>query len=150
MGTKTMANDLRVSFSGNGFEKITQAIRKAPEAAFAALREATFSTERVIKKEFMAVQDGSFLGTSKTGQRRYTKRTVKPGVRTSTGNLKKNTRTVFKKTGSHALSGSIGTNVAYGVELDRDERYQFLEPGLRKNIDQIQKIFKEFIERALK
>lgn len=145
-----MSGFVQFTVSRNFLGSLKAALTGAPKKAQEAIREATLYTEKVIKKDFMAVSDGSLIGISKTtGQRRYTKRTKTPGVRTSTGHLKRNTKSTFRIQGG-AFEGAIGTNVDYGQKLEKDSDYEFLKPGLEKARPEIKKIIAKNVRGIFK
>lgn len=140
-----MSEFITFQMTGKGFKRLTDLLGGMGGRVEEAVKKATLYTEAVIKKDFMTVQDGSLIRITREGERIYTKRTKRPGVRTSTGHLKRNTRSTFRIRGG-AFEGAVGTDLPYGIDLEQDPRYEFLKPGLEK----AKPVIREYISKAVK
>lgn len=142
-------NFVQITLPQNRFSSLKSFLQSFPNKAVEAVREATLYTEALIKKDFMSVSDGSLVRIIKSGRsagvRVMTKRTVEPGVRASTGNLRRNTRSAFRYNNG-SFEGAIGTDIFYGVYLERNPKYEFLKPGLEKAMPEIRAL----IDRRIK
>jgi hypothetical protein len=128
---------------GGGLDRLSQFLNRGPNEVVKSFKEAVFFAEKTIKKEFMSVVDGPT-------QPNWQKRTKFPGVRARTGNLRRSVQSKFQVNFGLNLEAAIGTNVGYGKELNEDQRYEYLKPGLDKAMPEIKKLLDNKINAELR
>jgi len=139
---------ITVTTKGEGFKRLNALLKHMPNLAEKVVNSATLNVEKVIKDDFMTVQDGDAQVFQ--GRRFYPPRDrSKQDVRTSTGNLKRNTRSAFIGKGARRV-GKVGTNVWYATKLLNDPDFEFLVSGLNKAWKNIKRVTDRIIKAELK
>lgn len=141
-----------VSYKPNIDKRIKTLQNRFPVEQSKAMRKVVFHMDRVVKQDFLSVVDGAPF-VSKTGKKKYPKRTTRIGLRSDTSFLSQNIHTRFFRTGK-LLGGSVGTNVKYGVAHERGGnrgrhgKYPFLKPALKASQKKLDRMYSEVFKRV--
>lgn len=145
-----MSDAVQISTSGGGLDRLAKLMNNGPAQIVNSFKSACLLAEKVIKTKYMTVQDGALLFIDKQGGRHYTKRSHYPGVRTSTGTLKRSVSTQFRANFGMNLEASIGTNIEYGQRLNENVKFTFLKPGVEDALPQMKQLMDNQIKVILK